>query len=218
MPNVHCMVILPFRTNLPKDVSVNTFTFGAGAGTASALASTAVSRLSTFYNTTPSGASNPVKYWLGGQVDRPKAWIKVYDLADPKPRAPIYDDTFDLGVNIDTHDLPSEVAMCASFGGAPSSGTPQARRRGRIYLGPLRYAAKNSTDNVAARPVQGIIDSLVGACIALSSANDGSGNWVVWSRAGSSFTEVTQGWVDNEFDTQRRRQPTVTDRQTWTGL
>lgn len=215
MPNVHCQVVMPFRSGLPQDVSVNTFTFGAGTGTALALAEAAYPRLVDFYTTQPSGASATVASFLGAWVDRPNAYIKFYDLADAKPRRPIKIGGLDLGSNINTHDLPHEVSVCISFQGWPESGMSQARRRGRIFIGPLRFSAKTNDDNVPPRPTSVLLDTFKRAAHDLAEANDGSGNWVVWSRTGNSFTEVTNGWVDDEFDTQRRRQPASTSRNGW---
>jgi hypothetical protein len=114
--------------------------------------------------------------------------------------------------------LPREVALCGSFhgdlSGVAEEGAgdtrPRARRRGRIYVGPLNVAATDSTNgsaNGGALPSGFFIGRLAAAFAEFTAAaiEDEGGRWVVASRADNAVYPVTAGWVDNEFDTQRRR-------------
>jgi hypothetical protein len=100
-----------------------------------------------------------------------------------------------------------------SFQGTPLSGTPQSRRRGRIYFGPFRTSGLNTQG----RPAAGLITSLVNAGDALLAASDAAANWqwVIWSPTTGLEVGVANGWVDDEFDTQRRRGRVPTARTTF---
>lgn len=136
-------------------------------------------------------------------------------------------------------NLPEEVAIVATFhatygstperipGGpaGPEGDTrPRARLRGRIYLGPLSVAASNQPSNEPARPHINIQNSLVGA-MARMSANLGTDGlrWSVFSPTkaleaadiNAGGAQVAAGWVDNAFDTQRRRGRRSTSRITF---
>lgn len=129
--------------------------------------------------------------------------FKIYDMEDPEPRAPVSEGTWALSANPTAAPLPPEVALCLSFQAPKLSGFPQSRRRGRVYIGPLSVNALDSSG----RPSSAFVTALSGVgdgIIVASGAT--SWNWAVHS----SFSETTglpvdNGWVDNEFDTQRRR-------------
>nr|CRY96720.1 hypothetical protein [uncultured prokaryote] len=146
--------------------------------------------------------------------------IKVYDQADPEPRGPLLETTFSMtGLSGDTA-LPAEVALVASFQADPQSGVPQARRRGRIYVSGWG-AATNAPDG---RPKQTLITALNNAIASLQTDIFAIGTgtdlvlWGVYSRTSDSFAKITNGWVDNSWDTQRRRGISPTARTTWTQL
>lgn len=119
----------------------------------------------------------------------------------------------------DANALPTEVAGVLSFhadltGQLEEAGAtrPRARRRGRIYVGPLNIRAIAST----APPYMLSTDftlTLRQAAVALYDAAIAIGYpWAVWSRADSTLREVIGGWTDNAPDTQRRRGPKSTVR------
>jgi hypothetical protein len=139
------------------------------------------------------------------------AHFDVYNLADAKPRTPIFDDDMTLGLG--TGDaLPNEVAICLSYRGALGSGVIPARHRGRIFLGPWDASVldQGTGDSIVDSSVQnGIKD----AAETLMNASTTSGNpWCVYSPT-TDLTETTldsgfqvvAGWVDNAFDIQRSR-------------
>lgn len=140
--------------------------------------------------------------------------LKIYNMADLEPRAPIEDTTWNLAVAPSGTPLPPEVAICLSFQGAKISGVPQARRRGRVYLGPL-----NITGMDLGRPGASIVTTFSGAGNTLLDAGvatAGDWNWAVYSTVNGGTAEVADGWVDNEYDTQRRRGRLSTSRTTFT--
>jgi len=143
---------------------------------------------------------------------------KLYDMDDPEPRTPAAIGTFDFPVSTSGNPLPPEVAMVMSFQAPPESGINQGRRRGRIYLGPLGVTNLGNDG----RPASGRITQLKNAGEDLQDASDAASDWVwcVYSRAQVADGEnpvsfVESGWVDNEFDTQRRRGWKATSRSVW---
>lgn len=150
---------------------------------------------------------------LGSSLATTGHEIKVYAMSDPEPRFPIGTPGLGGALAPSTSSLPRDVALCLSFQGARVSGTPQASRRGRIYLGPLTQ----SLVTVAGIPNPSQITPIVNAAIALLAASDASANytWVIYSPTLGTFTPVTDGWIDNEFDTQRSRGLVPTIRNAW---
>lgn len=210
-------VRLPYTTQLPRDVAVNTFwTLGGGDRLDQAVeAEVAITR---FYN--EDNTNNHLSYWLSPLISRqPGACIiQTYDLADPQPRPPISQVFFQLGAPGTNTSLPMEVALVASFHGEPAAGIRQARRRGRVYLGPLITAAAESGSNQPSRPHSTFIVDVRDACSRLASelnGEDDAPQWIVHSRVSSNNAPVIGGWVDNEWDTQRRRGLDPTARTTW---
>lgn len=138
---------------------------------------------------------------------------RAYNLEEPEPRVPFYinGDSLIPGAT----RWPSEVSLCTSFAGLPISGQVQARRRGRAYIGPLAAAAG---DTATGRPAAAFITALAAATDTLATVSLASleYSWIVYSPTYGLKTTVQYGWVDNAFDTQRRRGLRATSRTTWT--
>lgn len=138
--------------------------------------------------------------------------IKSYDLADPEPRAPVL--TFEGDLTVGGATLPPEIAVVCSFQAEKSSGVNQARRRNRVYI-PFINAASMDSDG---RPNSGTVDDIVASAAALLAASGPTSadwQWIVYSPTDSQFDLVDNGWVDNEFDIQRRRGRLATSRDTF---
>lgn len=209
-------VVLPYTTNLPRDVSTNTFWFGyplIGPDDPEEVAEW----LEEFY-VEPVG-TRTVGQFLSGVISRATdaCRVEIYDTTRPIPNPPIHTHTFTLPSGGTTLNLPNEVAVCASFQAPAVAGMPQARRRGRIYVGPLKTSVVEGDENDPPRPGGLFVDTLVGACERLAGHEGPSaGNrWIVWSTVNETGAVVTNGWVNNEFDTQRRRQPRESARDVW---
>lgn len=96
---------------------------------------------------------------------------------------------------------PTEIAICLSYATVddPDSSTP--RRRGRIYLGPLRTSAAN-----VARPAQTLRDAVLALGQGIAQVGDGTeSTWVMYSQTDNSYHKIESIWVDDAWDTQRRR-------------
>lgn len=216
MPLLRCQVVIPYRTALPEDVAVNTFHFEA-VDTGETVLGEILGRLAEFYNVTVAGIGDKLTTILSGELAITGTRLKIYDLSDPEPRPPIFDESLGIsGTPTSTTNLPAEVALCTSYAASPEAGTVAARRRGRIYLGPFCATASGTAHGTnPARPSTGVITGVVAATKRLCGENSSGIKWVVYSRANDDAVEVRRGWVDNAFDTQRRRGTAASSRTTW---
>lgn len=153
---------------------------------------------------------------MGSNVRQTNHVTKFYDREDPEPRAPVLTYVWSLATAPAGTNLPPEVSLCCSFQGNLESGQPQSRRRGRNYL-PFPSSAALATDG---RPATTAINAAVawGDTLLEFSKTPGNPSWVVASSygvPGEFDTLITNGWVDNEFDTQRRRGRDATARTTF---
>lgn len=207
-------VTLPYVTNIPRDVATNTFWFDI---TLPDDLEDVADRLVNFYNVPVPPATYGLHRYLSQHISRSTnaCTIEIYALTDPEPRIPRLTRQWTLAVSQASANLPNEVSLCASFQAPTSSGIPQARRRGRVYLGPFITAVNGSAGTDPGRPSEELITAANEACNRLAEGNEPGQIWGVWSRVGESFAEVTNGWVNNEWDTQRRRQPSPTSRANW---
>lgn len=140
------------------------------------------------------------------------AVIKHYDMGQPKPRVPIVSNTMTVSPYGSAGlAIPRETAIVLSFHGAPISGSPLGRRRGRIYL----WAPTNGSLDNAGRFAGSLVTTVKNAGNALLTASDAAADWtwVVWSRVNGTSVPVYAGHVDNAPDTQRRRGLDSTSRQ-----
>lgn len=215
-------VVLPYFTNIPRDVSVNTLHFDVTTSDSAATAQAIATATTQLYNLSAVGRTNPIAYYIAGVVSRTAnaARVKIYNMDLPKPRPPILEHPWTLGPAASGNNLPLEVSIVSSFQGDLSAGVPQARRRGRVYLGPLgAHAVSQGSGSAFPQVVEGVRLDIAGAFSDYSSAipvaTDGDAQWCVWSRVNSDLVRITNGWVNNEPDTQRRRQSQPTSRSTW---
>ncbi len=203
MPVVSAQLTAPMVSGNPADAITNTLWFNS-ATEGDAVTDT-ITPLKALWNQMTFSWSNLVAQ--NGHT------IKLTNIDDPQPRYPFYEETWNLSSVPTGAPAPTEVSICASFQGDRVSGTAQARRRGRIYVGPLK-ASLIGTDG---RPTSGALSQISAQtedfyddCLAMAESD-----WGVYSRVGAIFTPITNGWVDNEFDTQRRRGRVATSRLIW---
>ena len=198
---------IPSDTTVPRDAAVNTWHARTDAVDPQDGYSGFVNRLITFYAAIDQ---------LFSLVCASPIAFKVYNLEDAEPRVPVYDTTSTFTPSA-SGGLPTENAICLSFKADPISGVSPARLRGRLYLGPLDTATVSTSGGRVT--VQGSTrTTIVNAADALAGPEvaDG-GEWCVFSptTAGAppwsngaldlAFKPVTSGYVDDAWDTQRRR-------------
>jgi hypothetical protein len=138
--------------------------------------------------------------------------VKYYAMPGLLPNYPTEIDTFNFVSAPGGDTLPEEVALVLSMQGEKVSGFPQNRRRGRVYIGPI-----STNCNVDGRPTAITLTNLTDAAATLwdDIKQIVGHHWSVWSTVDQDMVHITDGWVDNSFDTQRRRGVQVTSRTTW---
>ena len=151
-------------------------------------------------------------YGYGGDV-----LVKIYNPLLSAPNYPIYEDTFVLPSD-SAVDLPREVALCVSYYNSLDNTVARARRRGRHFVPGHREAGNDS-----GRPSStliGLVSTAFGDYL-----NDPFNGTTpadpitpcVYSRAEGAGFLINRAYVDNEWDTQRRRGTKATSRTYPTG-
>lgn len=221
-------VRLASLTGNPADDADNDFAFEVTTLN-SATADNLATALASFYNTVQviPGTDYSVANFLSSVISRAAnaATIDFYDLTGhlngSAHASPVFTRNFTVGAIAagSPIDLPAEVAVCLSFhadltGIPEKSGAtrPAARRKGRVFIGPLNNFSQTGVPVVVGAPIR---DALAAAAITLSDAVGASQR--VWSRTGAAlYGPIVGGWIDNAFDTQRRRGEAYTARTLWT--
>lgn len=221
MTVLRVQVSLESASGLPEDAAMNVWHFNSASdhvGDAEEIHNT----LDTFYNAIAEIYSTNT---ITGNVD-----VKVFDLVDVPPRVPIFTDTFEMVGLGEADALPTECAICLSYQAEPESGINQRRRRGRFFLGPLD--AGTSTTAAGLVRVTTAATILIGEeanvvrnagnllttfkWVTFSPTSAGTPPWTLGELAGAAAV-VDNGWVDNAFDTQRRRGTNPDTRTLWGG-
>lgn len=214
MAFMRALVQIPRLTTLTEDVVTNTLYFDSDTGDVDDIAPEVHAELTSFYQA--------IDVYLAAEQLSTTATVDYYDMADPEPRVPKYTATIALTLGTG-NSFPPEVAICMSFRGAEGSGVNMRRRKGRIYLGPL-VAAITSTSGGRVAPSTGVRSAIATAGNNLMNQTTTFGTkWAVFSpttyaETGSlddAFEDVVAGWVDSEFDIQRRRGTVAQARTVW---
>ena len=215
VPNLfRAQVTFGAANEIPRDAMTNSFHFHGTSGDYGNIAD----MLYDFYDVADTASAALRTHMTDNALDG--SWqVKIYDLGEDVPRIPVFEDQRSLTLGSGAA-LPTEVALVASFHCPFVSGQPAARRRNRIYLGGL---ATTTTQN--GRPSPAVRASLLGAMEDLNAAARASLSWTwrIWSptsvQAGQDLETsawiVNAGWVDNAWDTQRRRGVDASVRETW---
>lgn len=206
MPELLAQVRIPYRDDIPADVSVNTWSFRTSLDRDDA-ADLIGAALLAFYN--------GIAEYYSPAVDLTETQGRIYDRADAVPRQPFSGGILPVSsLNIDL-GLPEEVALCMSFRAVNLSGTSPKRRRGRVYLGPLNSQTLNQGQDQRAVPNPQFGIDLEAAQGAFNTALGAQTEHVIWSQANGTSSVAATYWTDNAFDTQRRRGTAPTTRRTW---
>jgi hypothetical protein len=87
-----------------------------------------------------------------------------------------------------------------------------------MYIGPLNGTYTQGAMDVAGVDLPAVStacrESLAALCERMATGPT-TVRWAIYSRAANQAYEVSGGFIDNEFDTQRRRQVDATARTTW---
>lgn len=155
---------------------------------------------------------NAIDVNLGAQLSG--VWsIKWYSLNEPAPRTPFQVNN-PPNLVVSSTALPAEVAVCLSYKAVQPSGVPSARRRGRLYIGPLSNGWLSATVTPDVRPDNTRLVALRDAAQTIldHSRTATTWDWALWSPTDTVARPIVGGYVDNAFDTQRRRGVEATNR------
>lgn len=230
--DLRAIVTMPFLSGKPEDVAVNVLHFSSASWDEGA-ANVIRDHIVELYNVTPpNGPSNnalmPVAGLLSNALSRTAnaCSIKVYNLADEMPRVPITR-LWTLGPSLFGTDkeLPAEVALCCSI----YAQVNRPRTRGRIYFGPFAMTASDDDATTQrSRPSLTTRETVGGAVKRLMSKAGNTQSLAIYTRGRYTVNKVpqapvpglaqpaTHGWVDDAWDTQRRRGQKATLRYAFT--
>lgn len=209
-------------TGLVEDECVNDFAFRwpfPSTPTTGDLA-TLMNIVGLFYRNAQSGGQS-VGYYISESIDR-GATHRIEAIRIDVGGSPVHEIPW-LGPEAagSAQNLPNECAGVLSFHGDLTGlveevgvTRPKARRRGRLYIGPLNQVAINDGANPTLTTA--FRTTMVEAVKEMRDAAGVAGfDWSVWSRAADELYPVTGGWTDDAPDVQRRRGQAAGNRATF---
>lgn len=125
------------------------------------------------------------------------AWIsgKAYNMSDAEPREPVGEVSWLASMATRPAAGPRDVALCLSY----FADRNLPRNRGRMYIGPL------PSQNLTMRPDSTLRGALATLAEGISGLGGPNVQWVQYSTVLNRYANVTDYWIDDEWDTQRRR-------------
>ena len=135
----------------------------------------------------------------------------AYDLGDPEPRTPIGDTTTTMAIGSGT-PYPSDVSICLSYRAEYPSGAQRARRRGRVYIGPLKATTGEVVSQQGIRVTAATVTGILDAAELLADQIATPLLWAIYSPTDNLAWPIVEASVDNGFDTRRSRDNRATTR------
>lgn len=235
---VKSVVSMERNSFLPEDRVVNTF-YWFWSGVADPVSTDyddLRDRLVFFYNSLHLAQTADIASRISEAMSRVGSANKIYFYSVPDEitpaiwGSPVATRSWTLDAAAAGTPLPSEVACVLSFHGdltdvpetqanpspPPAIIRPASRQRGRIYLGPLQ-SGMGVEDSVSHEFVPGstfLSDVALAATRLATPFSDWE--WRVQSNADQNNFPVVGGFIDGEFDTQRRRGFSTNNRVTFT--
>lgn len=190
MPKYRIQVSVPVDTALPRDRMVINPTFDdKGALTNPA-------------NLCQDLAAATQTYFGGGFEVK----CVAYDIEDLPPSPPKGQGIVAKDAKLDSSS-PREIALCLSF----YAGDNVKRKRGRLYI-PQTWLNKKANLGTAQRPTAQQMTNAGGYATILAQLGGADVDWVVWSKTDGVARKVSNWYVDDEWDIQRRRGSKPTSR------
>lgn len=211
MAIVRVMFVGHGPSNLPEDRIVNVFHFLA-EGTYGEAEVRCRAKVADFYEgANPIGA---IGSYLSPWVQRAYE-LRAYDMDIPKDTRVPTVESRTLGAPFGG-GLPEEVACCITLHAAVPPALSR-RRTGRLYIGPLATAAgADGSTTGPSRPAAGFMADLAAAAVRLTTTDAFATRWSIRStRPLENYNPVASGFVDNAWDTQRRRGPVPSSKVLW---
>lgn len=202
-------MIFEQATLLPRDRVMNTFAWNFEGDGGAALTEMVV-LAENYYN----GGADPIAEYIGPSVNRSFMQHRFVNIDTPSEVFEVNGFSALLPPNAGD-SLPLEVALVNSFA-STQPGVPIRNRRGRHYIGPLAQNAV--TGAIPGFPLPTANPQLIGALLAAAeriTLDQVNVTWCVWSRTNDALYPIDNGFVNNEFDTQRRRGVDESGRITW---
>lgn len=171
---------------LPRDKMIVTPHFNVSSGTPTP--ATLANAIATAFKTWLATASPiSVKVYTAGAGDSgPPLATKDLDTASP----PL------------VSSVPREVCLCLSY----FSSQNVKRQRGRLYIPFSWIKSHTASGTINVRPTAAQQTAVKEFATQVLMPQSASGaQWGFWSNATNSFRAVTDYWVDDEWDIQRRR-------------
>lgn len=239
---VRTVVEIPRVSQLPNDVVVNVFHHArtaVGAPSETELDAINVA-VRDFYNTTQASGRTIANHFPQAisRVTNAARVVQYYKEIDPDGGvfgSPVRTVSWTIGAILagPPVGMPGEACVALSFNGdltnvpetqsnpspPPAVIRPAARRRGRVFIGPISTGGitENSGSNFEVIPSTQLVGTIAQAAETelLGGAYTGGFEWVVYSPTDDDAYPVVEGFVDNAFDTQRRRGNESTGRSVW---
>lgn len=224
MPNIPVRVqqTIFASSGLPEDNIVNTVHYQIDSTLVSTTNLHAMAGEVAQAFTLADGGGHTIGYYMGTTVSRtahPEVATYLLD-ADGRSGSP---ETVDYwpgtlaARSASDNDLPREVALCLSLHGdlagiaedvpggpaGPAGDThPRARVRGRLFIGPWNLDAGGLRPGASVRT---LLQNIGTALIANNGHSTAEYLPAIYSRKNRATVPMTGGWVDDEWDIQRRR-------------
>lgn len=128
--------------------------------------------------------------------------VNVYNLANPLHSPPVYTTIYTGGGSISPG--PRQVGLCLSF----YSGLNIRGQRGRIYIGPWDKALMTEYASSS------LLTSMMGLAAALKNPGGADVIHQIYHPKTASWSNVSNYFANNRWDTMRSRLPKETARQT----
>lgn len=198
---IQCSV--PLYGDVSQTMS-NTFHFiGLPGTTQSQDMIEAFGRLASFYSAVD-------VYYPNGSVGTSMEFL-AYDLADPEPRTPIANTGHTITPS-GTTAYPSDLAICLSYRASYPSGAQRARRRGRIYIGPVVNSTGSNVAGQGIRVTPAVVTGILDAAELLADQQVTALLWAIYSPTDNQAFPIVEASVDNGFDVRRSRDNPATTR------
>jgi hypothetical protein len=190
-------------SGLPEDQVVNSWAFVVNAGFTP---DPNIFRdvLDAFYTGIHEGGPTTVRDHMHPSLQ--SLSYRVYDLGQAPPREVVVVPSA-AWVKPTGTGIPEECAIVLSF----YADRNLPRRRGRLYIGPLDTGSMSAGTDGITRPALEARSAIRRGAINVLNTSQPVG-WSVVSQTNASSHLVTAGWVDDAFDTQRRRGPDASSR------
>lgn len=224
MATLRVEVRLPYVTNLPRDLSINVLHWNTVGDPNDADFLAITSEIDSFFNLEADAPDEDfdglnIARYMSSVISRESGACRVrfYNIEDD-PIILLAETQFTLEPHAEpSSNMPNEMAICCSLTATPALPVLLRNRRGRLYLGPVTSLVIGGMDVAGEEypAVSSLVRELLAHVLERMATGPTTVLWQIYSRVNEEAYEVSGGFIDNEFDTQRRRQVPATARTVW---